>query len=121
MALRDAIELLNQLAAHPDLQPAEISQFEKAVSDREIKLEDDRDCLLHETLRDLAYDLAYPLTKEETQAEIQATISNIRDILSATQDQITARVQEMQRPALEAARKRKRRFFAGPDGIKDEG
>ena len=119
--LQKAIESLNQLAIDPDLQPTEVLQFQKAVWDIEIEFRNDRDNLLHEALLDLAYDLSYNLTKEAIQTEIQATIANVRAILSATDNQIDIMMQELQRPALEAARKRKRRFVAGPNGINDEG
>jgi hypothetical protein len=119
--LQEAIELLNRLDAHPDLQTMEISKLEKAVTNDGIKPDDDRECLIRETLLDLLYDLAYERTKREIQALIQGANANIRAILSATEEQVVDMVQELQRPALEAARKRKRRFFASPNGIKDEG
>ena len=119
--LQELIESLNQLSTDPDLQTTEVLQFQKAAWANEIELRDDREYLLHEALLDLAYDLEHCLTKEKSQTEIQATIASIRNILSATEHQISIMVQELQRPALEAARKRKRRFIAGPNGIKDEG
>jgi hypothetical protein len=119
--LQKAVELLSRLAAHPELQTTEISKLEKAVANDEIKPEDDRECLLRETLLDLIYDLAYERTKKEIQMLIQGANANIRAILLATEAQVVDRVQELQRPALEAARKRKRRFFADANGIKDEG
>ena len=119
--LQKAIDSLNHLAAGPNSLTTAILQFQKTVWDNEIELRNDRDNLLYETLLDLAYDLGYNLTKEEIRSEIQTAIAQVRNILAATDYQIGIMIQELQRPELETARKRKRRFIAGPNGIKDKG
>lgn len=87
----------------------------------DIQITSDRDRLNREVLGDLAYDLDFIDIGKSTawKDEIRSALSKLLVIAEADDAQIARMVEDMERPALERARLRKRRFIAGKAGIKD--
>lgn len=99
-----------------------IRDFQKEVWQGDIQITSDRDRLIREVLADLAYDLDFIDPEKSTawKNEIRSALSKLLVIAEVDDEQIDRMVEDLERPALESARLRKRRFIAGANGIKDD-
>jgi hypothetical protein len=114
---------LEMIGSNESEVASQIRAFQQKVWEVDNRLSSDRDRLIRVILGDLAYDLDFidPEKSDAWKNEIRAALSQIFVISEANDAQITRMIQDMERPALEAARRRKRRFIAGTNGIKDDG